>query len=213
MKTLSIIVVVFIVSFNCWAKPVSVKVLALFSNKALMLIDGERHLMKQGSVVQGITLISATGRGAVVRFENGKQQTLDINQSIRSSYRKPVNNRLKVFSNSKGMFLVDGKINGKSTRFLVDTGATFIAMSSQEADKLGLVYELGDRGYVQTASDVAPVWRIKLDRVKVGNISVSQVDAVVLEGDKPQPVLLGMSFLQHLKLQRNGAAMVMEQKY
>ena len=60
---------------------------------------------------------------------------------------------------------------------------------------------------------LVPVWNIMLDNVKVGGITVPQVEAVVLNGDQPRTVLLGMSFLKHLKLQRNGSAMVLEQKY
>lgn len=213
MKQISFFLFVLVFSLHCWADTPSVKVLGLFTGKALLLIEGERHLMKKGDVIEGITLLSATGRGAVIRFENGKQQTLGLNQSIRSAYRKPVKNKLRVYADSMGMFLIDGKINGKPTRFLIDTGATTIAMSSREADKLGLAYETGAKSMVRTASEVVPVWNIRLDRVTVGKITVPQVDAAVLEGDNPQNVLLGMSFLQHLKLQRNGAAMIIEQKY
>ena len=106
-----------------------------------------------------------------------------------------------------------GKINNRNTQFLLDTGATFISISSSEADKLRLNYKSARKGVVQTASDIVPVWHIKLDNVKVGGISVANVDAVVLEGTNPKPILLGMSFLKHVKMQRNGAAMLIEQKY
>jgi len=78
---------------------------------------------------------------------------------------------------------------------------------------LNLDYKKGRRGLVQTASETVPVWHLKLDQVKVGGISVANVEAVVLPGNNPPQALLGMSFLRHVKLQRNGSAMTIEQKY
>lgn len=191
----------------------SVKVVALFNNKALLVINGQQKLMSKNETVDGVTLLSSSSRGAEIRFSDGQQQVLKLNQSISHGFRKTNNKKLTLYANNYGMFMLAGKINGQPTRFLLDTGATYIAMSQTEADKLGLAYESAPRNMIQTASEVVPVWNIKLDRVKVGDISVPNVDAVVLEGDQPNQVLLGMSFLQHVKLQRNGAAMILEKKY
>jgi len=191
----------------------SVKVIALFSNKAMLMINGKNIIMKKGDTIKGVTLISANGRGAVVRLVNGTEKKLGINQSIHQAYKKPDKSKMTVYSDRAGMFLMPGKINNRNTKFLLDTGATFISISSLEADKLRLNYKSARKGVVQTASDVVPVWHIKLDNVKVGGISVANVDAVVLEGVNPKPILLGMSFLKHVKMQRNGAAMLIEQKY
>jgi len=201
-----------IMSFNVMADA-SVKVLALFSGKALMQINGEQKFMKQGETFKDVTLVSSSGRGAVVRIKQGKPFTLGINQSISHGFKKADNKKLTIYADRAGMFQLNGKINGNPTRFLLDTGATYIALSQTTADQLGIGYETSQQGLIQTASEVVPVWNIKLDSVKVGAISVPQVDAVVLQGDRPRTVLLGMSFLQHVKLQRNGAAMVLEKKY
>jgi len=110
---------------------------------------------------------------------NGKPVTLKLNASVRHGFRKPVRSRLTVYSDPNGMFRLRGRINGRPTRFLLDTGATFIALSSAEAERLQLPYKTG--------------------RVGMGN--------------QPATTLLGMSFLEHVKLQRNGAVLVLEQKY
>ena len=195
------------------AEDVAIKVLALFSGKAYLQVNGEQKIIKQGESLQDVTLVSASGRGAVVRLKNGKELKLGLNQSIQHGFKKAEKNKLTVYADRMGMFSMTGKINGQPTAFLLDTGATYIALSEAEADRLGIAYETGYKGVVQTASEVVPVWNIKLDNVKVGDISVSQVDAVVLKGNNPRTALLGMSFLKHIKLQRNGAAMVLEQKY
>lgn len=178
-----------------------------------MLINGERKIMSKGERVQGVTLVSSSGRGAIVKLADGTRKELSLNQSISSAFKKTDRNKHTIYADRAGMFRLNGEINGKNTRFLLDTGATYIALSEVEADRMGLIYENGRKSLIQTASTVVPVWNILLDSVTVGDISVSQVEAVVLQGNQPQPALLGMSFLQHVKLERDGVSMVLRQKY
>ncbi len=198
---------------SLWAAPDSVKAVALFADKAMLAIDGENVLLKKGEMRKGVTLISASGRGAVIRIGKGKPATLKLNASVRHGFRKPVRSRLTVYSDPNGMFRLRGRINGRPTRFLLDTGATFVALSSAEAERLQLPYKTGRVGVIQTANSSVPVWHIRLSSVTVGDIEVPNVEAVVLRGSQPATTLLGMSFLEHLKMQRNGAALVLEQKY
>lgn len=214
MRYIYLLFCLLLLSLNSFAATgPSVKVLGLFTDKALMLVNGERKLLKKGETLHGITLISASGRGAVVRFKDGAQKKLTLNQSISHAFKKPTIGKHTIYADRSGMFRLDGEINGTGTRFLLDTGATFIAMSEVEADRIGLVYENAKQSLIQTANTVVPVWNVMLDNVRVGDISVSQVQAVILQGNQPQPALLGMSFLQHVKLERNGASMVLQQKY
>jgi aspartyl protease family protein len=204
--------------FSLLIKPVaaqqnSVKVVALFNNKALLMVNGEQKLVRKGEVFNGVELLSSTSRGALIGFSDGKQKMLNINQSISQGFIKPDKSKVTVYANQSGMFMIQGKINGHTTNFLLDTGATTVAISQTDADKLGLPYESSQRKYVSTASEIVPVWSIKLDHVTVGDIGVANVDAVVLEGSQPHTPLLGMTFLQHLKLKRNGSMMTLEQKY
>ena len=213
MNKLLLFSLLLIASLNLAQASDSVRVLALFSDKALVNINGKQQIIKKGQVIDGIKLISASGRGAVLQFSDGEQKTLGINQSISSSFKKPERKKLRVYSNNQGMFLVNGAINGKATRFLIDTGASHIAISSAEADRLGLDYKNAPTGRVQTASEEVPAWNITLDRVKVGSIDMPQVAAVVLRGDRPRHILLGMTFLEHLNMQRQGTAMILEKKF
>jgi len=118
-----------------------------------------------------------------------------------------------VYADRSGMFRLEGKINGKTTQFLLDTGATHVAISEVEADRLGLAYENGSQSLVSTANGVVTAWNMKLDSVSVGGINVPQVDASIVPGSSPRVALLGMSFLKHVTLQRDGAAMVLQQKF
>ncbi|MDJ0882347.1 MAG: retropepsin-like aspartic protease [Gammaproteobacteria bacterium] len=213
MNRYLLIATLLLVSLGVSAEDIAIRVMALFSGKVYLQVNGEQKIVKQGESFKGVTLVSASGRGAVVRLKDGKELKLGLNQSIQHGFKKAEKNKLTVYPDRMGMFSLSGKINGQPTFFLLDTGATSIAISEVEADRLGIAYESGRKGKVQTASEVVPVWNIKLDNVKVGDISVSQVDAVVLKGNNPRTALLGMSFLKHINLQRNGTSMVLEQKY
>ena len=195
------------------AAEVQVKVIALFTDKAMLQIDGQRKIVETGETFAGVLLESASGRGAVVVVD-GKRLQLGLNQSaIASSYKKPERSSLKIFADAAGVYTVEGKINGKRTRFVVDTGATNVTISGKKASQLDIDYRKGRKGSLQTATAVVPSWNIRLDSVSVGGIRVSNVEATVVEGDQPVDVLLGNSFLRHTVMQKAGSAMELKKRF
>jgi len=195
-----------------YAGDIDIKVLGLFTNKVLLEIEGEQKLLGKGETFSGVTLISATARGAVVSI-HGEEKKLGLNQSIGSNYKKPDRAKSIIYPDKQGMYYVKGKINGLSLRFLIDTGATYLTMSGQQATLIGIDYRQGVRGFVNTASATVPVWQIVLDRVSVGDISVPNVEATVIEGSRPHDALLGNSFLKFTQLQRMGSVMELRKRY
>ena len=189
-----------------------VKVIALFSGKAMLQIDGQRKIVAAGETFEGVTLKSATGRGAVVVID-GEEIELGLNRSIAGNFKKPERTTLKIYPDSIGMYFADGKINGHATRFLVDTGATFVTMSGRHARSLDIDYTRGMHGVAETASAVVPVWRIQLDSVTVGGITVRNVAASVIVGDQPTDVLLGNSFLEHTHMQKAGSVLELKKRF
>ena len=109
---------------------------------------------------------------------------------------------------------MNGSINGQSVQFLVDTGANAVAMNELDARKLGLQYRIdGQESQVVTASGVSKSWTVKLDSVKVGEIQVANVDAVVVQGGFPTQVLLGMSYLNSVRMQEQNSTLMLEKKF
>ena len=104
-------------------------------------------------------------------------------------------------------------INGVSVRFLVDTGATTVAMNSRDAARIGIDYRNAQRLVVSTANGVVEVRGVKLDRVQLGGITLTNVEAVVHNGDSPAIVLIGMSVLNRLEMKRDGGLMTLVQRY
>ena len=190
------------------------EVQALFSNKAVLMIDGKRHILAVGeSSPEGVKVISANSRGAVLEVD-GQQKQYNMGQAtVSTTFTKRKTQKETIFINSGGMFMTFGNINGRSVRFLVDTGASAISMNSAQAKQLGIRYDkIGIRAGVSTASGFADAYRVRLKSVTVGNITETNVKAFVIDGNHPGPILLGMTFLGRLSIEHSGNSMTLLQK-
>ncbi len=206
----------FLFLLACFATPgvyaTSVKVIGLFTDKALLQIDSEQKLLTKGETFAGVTLISASGRGAVISID-GETRKLGLNQRIQGNYKKPDKSISKIYPDFQGMYYIAGRINGRPVRFLVDTGATYVTMSGARATDIGIDYRKGVKSFAHTAAATVPVWKVKLDSVTIGGIKVPNVDATIIEGSQPHVALLGNSFLKYTRLQKIGNVMEIEKKF
>jgi aspartyl protease family protein len=213
-KRLALTLASLILATGVLADEPRVRVLALFPNKAMLEIDGRERLLRAGQASpEGVTLVSADQHEAVVEV-GGRREALTFGTSVGGSFATPETREVKIYRNTKGAFTTAGSINGRPVDFMVDTGATAIAMSATEARRLGIFYRLdGAPVGVTTASGTVPGHRVTLDRVAVGDITVRNVDALVIPGDLPEQVLLGMTFLNRVDLRQEGVEMVLRTKY
>ena len=191
-----------------------ITVVGLFKDTAIVVIDGSRRLLRSGDTSpEGITLISATSKEAVLEID-GEQQRYSLSGQIGSSYAKPSQVKVRIWPTPNNMYHVLGSINGYPVDFVVDTGATLVSMSGREAKRLGIDFRVtGRRGQSTTASGVAEIFLVTLDRVKVGDIELRNVRGAVHDGDFPPATLLGMSFLSRLKMRQDGQVLELELKY
>lgn len=191
-----------------------IEVQGLFANKAVLMIDGNRHIVAVGEVSpEGVKVISADSRGAVLEVE-GQEKHYDLgNTVVSTAFVKPKTQKETIYINSAGMYLTYGNINGRSVRFLVDTGASAIAMNAEQARELGIKYDLiGEPAGVSTASGFEKAYRVRLKSVSVGKITQTNVEALVIDGNHPGPILLGMTFLGQLNVEHAGNAMTLIQQ-
>ena len=196
-----------------WATDVSV--IGLFPGKAVVVIDGgaPRVLSAGQQAVGGVTLVS-TDRETATLLIDGQKKTLKIGQhqggpaSSASSAQSAT-----LTADAQGHFVVEGQINGGTVRFLVDTGATSVSLSSADANRLGIDYRKGQPGLMGTANGAAMAYKVRLDSVRVGDIVVANVEAAVLEGNQMPFALLGMSFLNRMDMRRVGQTMVLTKRF
>jgi len=107
-----------------------------------------------------------------------------------------------------GHYTVDGQINGQAVNFLVDTGATDVAIPESMARALGL--DFGPRVQVMTAAGPSKAWMTRLNQVSIGGISRRDVRATITSGEF-NGVLLGMSFLRYYSLQQQDGKLVIRE--
>ena len=206
------LIIIYSLSLNAYAVE-NIEVQALMGGMVVVLIDGERATIKKNQTSShGLKLISSTTSSAVIEF-NGKQNTYKIGTSISTVYSERESISEQIIIDNYGMFKSYGSINGQSIRLLIDTGATSVAMSAKQARKLGIQYRLkGKPITTSTASGLAKGWRVKLKNVRLGKLVEHNIDGVVLEGDYPSEVLLGMSFLNKMRVEKVLNKMIITQK-
>ena len=211
MKTFLQTIMLMMLAVQANAEVKRIVVQALFTGKVMVSIDGQRRVLSVGKPSpEGVVLISANSNGAVLEV-NGKQNTYLLGSEVGTNFSPITEMVEQVFPDSMGMYTTVGSINGLPVSFLVDTGATLIAMNEQQAKRLGIDFRLtGKVTRVATASDIKRAYQVKLKTVKLGKIMLRNVDAVVMEGPQPDMTLLGMSFLGRLKMENNGKAMVLK---
>ena len=210
LSSLSCFILLFQSTVNAFEK---LEVQGLFSNKAVLFIDGKRHILAVGKTSpEGVKVVSVNRSGAVLEIE-GKQKSYNLGSAVSTSFAKRKSQKETIYVNSAGMYATFGNINGRSVRFLVDTGATAIAMNTDQAKRLGIRYEkVGIPAGVSTASGFEKAYRVRLKSVTVGGITETNVDAMVIDGNHPGPILLGMTFLGRLSVEHSGNAMTLLQK-
>ncbi|MCU7904490.1 MAG: TIGR02281 family clan AA aspartic protease [Candidatus Thiodiazotropha sp. (ex Epidulcina cf. delphinae)] len=158
-------------------------------------------------------LISATSKEAVIELD-GERRVYPLGGHITTRFSTPEHLTAKVWRDQAGAYATVGTINGLTVNFLVDTGATAVAMHANQAKRLGISYRIeGKPIYVNTANGTTPAYEVTLDRVQVGDITLRRIRGFVIDSIGPGRVLLGMSFLKRVKMENRGEVLLLERKF
>ena len=163
-----------------------------------------------GETVGSVTLLSADSDRAELRVD-GVTRTLPLVAQRGSVAHLPSMDSVTLLADHRGHFVTEGAINGRSVRMLVDTGASLTTLSRAEADRIGVRYRGAARSRVSTANGIAEGWRISLSSVRIGKVTLRNVDAMVLDTNL-DVALLGMSFLNSFDLERQGGKLVLRRR-
>ena len=195
------------------AAATQITVTGLFPNKAVVQIDGGtlQTLSVGQKTSTGVTLLSVDRDSATFDIQ-GKRATLKMGQQRAPSSTTSAAS-VVLSADTRGHFVTDGQINGVPIRFIVDTGATVVSIPAGEARRMALDFRKGQMVTINTANGTTAAYRIKLDTVRVGDVSVNNVDAVVMEAASLQAALLGMSFLSRMNMKREGDTMTLTKRY
>lgn len=188
------------------------QVTMLAKDSALIVIDGKQRMLRAGATSpEGVKLIAADGQQAVVDID-GKRATLKLNRQISTQFKQSEKSEVRIASSRGGHYITPGRINGMPVEFMVDTGASIIAMNYIQAEKLGIDYRAGKPITVNTANGVAKAYKIVLNRVSVGDIELNQLSAAVSTTESPTIILLGNSYLSNVDMLVDNGVLVLKEK-
>ena len=196
----------------------SVALSGVLGSKALLVIDGGTpRALAAGESLQDVHVLQVSGDTAEVEIK-GRRQTLRLGEAPISLGGRgaaagdpALGRRVVLKADNRGHFIERGQINGKTMVYMVDTGASSVAIGRSDAERMGLPFLKGQPVMMRTANGDAQGWRLRLDSVRVGDVEVFGVDAVVAPLPMPY-VLLGNSFLAHVQMTRQGSEMVLERR-
>lgn len=192
-----------------WA--VEVGVVGLFPGKAVLVIDGGApRTIAVGTRIGEVRLVAVEQDSATVEI-GGKRQRLAIGQHAYSGGGDSAQT-VSLTADGRGHFLTTGTVNGATVRFMVDTGATGVALGASDARRANVSIRNGRPIMVQTANGVTQAWLVKLGSVRVGDVTLHDVDGTVHQHDMPV-ALLGMSFLNRMEMKRDGETLTLRKRY
>lgn len=181
----------------------------ILGGKALLVVNGSAPRgVAPGESHMGVQVVSVGREDAVVDSAGGRR-SLRLGEAPVRVGGSGTGQRVVLKADARGHFVSSGQINGRIMQYMVDTGASTIAIGRPDAERMGLKFEeQGQSVRMNTANGVAQGWRMRLDSVRVGDVELRGVDAIVT----PQPmpyVLLGNSFLREFEMSRNGDEMML----
>lgn len=189
-----------------------IKVVGLFKDKAVIIIDGKQRVLRKNTTSpEGVTLISANSNEAILEVD-GEQKSYTLGNQVSIKFSETEPGRTVSIAPTNDLYLVNGSINDFQVQFLVDTGASSVAMNRQTAKRLGLNFRMdGQEGLSETASGYSKIYVVNLEKVTVGDIVLEDVEGVVHDSEFPRIILLGNSFLSKVHLRREGQLLLLEQ--
>jgi aspartyl protease family protein len=195
------------------ARATEVGVVGLFPGKAVLVIDGGNpRTLSVGAKAGDVKLIGVDKEAATLEFDGGRHR-LTIGQHAYSGAESgKAGQSVTLTADARGHFSTVGTVNGATVRFLVDTGASMVSLGASDARRANIDIRNGEPGMAMTANGPTRVWKVKLNTIKVGDITMNEVDASVHAIDLPV-ALLGMSFLNRMEMKRDGETMTLRKRY
>ncbi len=170
--------------------------------------DEAREQKRMGMTMQVLAWLVFLVLG-VVYFSDVLERQFNPNQSLETRHSPSGAVEVALQRNRFGHYVTSGQINGEPVTFLLDTGATGVAVPVAVARRLGL--DPGPAFSTQTANGMSVSYATRLDRVSVGGIELRDVRASITPGLTTDEILLGMSFLKHIEFTQRGDQLILRQ--
>ena len=190
-----------------------IKVLGLFKNMAVLMINDQRTVLHVGDKQQGnLRLLAANSEKGLFEIKGKRiELSLSENEGIRTDLPVSTDHEAQLISNG-GLYAVTGAINDQLADFVVDTGASYVTMSPQQAQLLHLDYSSARKVMMNTANGKATAHVFTIKSVRIGGIELHDVEGAVMSDLSSSKILLGMSFLNQVDMKHGPGLMVLKQR-
>lgn len=194
------------------AQAQSVALAGVLGQRALLVVDGAGpRSVAIGETWRGVKLLALQGEQAELDIA-GRRTSVRLGGSPVDLGGGTASRRIVLQADSRGHYTGQGRINGQLVQFMVDTGASTVALSASEAERLGLAYRSGRPVRLATANGNTQGWAVRLDSLRLGAAELTELEAVVVPQAMPY-VLLGNNVLARFQMSRGPEQMVLEQRY
>jgi len=195
---------------------IDVVVMAIFGDMVIIKVDGTKHKLRVGDKTPEGILLSEIDYDTIILKKGNKKSRHKLGGQVSFGKeggrgRTPKKDQIAKIWPQGDMYVTHGYINKFAVTFMVDTGATWIALSQDLAKRMGINYFKGEVGYAGTASGTTAIHKIKLNTVRVGDIVMHNVEAAVIPNLSGH-VLLGNSFLKYCEMTRTKQVMILKKK-
>lgn len=200
--------------FPALGRATDVRVVAVTPGQSVdVVIGGGTPLTVQvgETTPEGVKVLRVDRASAVLRVD-GVTKTFPLVADHGALSGGEEHGTIMLAADGHGQFFASGAVNGRPMNFVVDTGATLTTLSRADAQRIGVDYRRGAPMKSMTANGVVNGWRVSLDSVRVGDATLRNVDALVVDTDVLPIALLGMSFLGRFDMQRQGPTLVLRRR-
>ena len=172
------------------------------------MTPADREHKRMGTTMQALAWIVFMGL-LVAYFSDLLQDRHNPNRTLETRFGDGGVREVVLQRNRAGHYVTSGEINGQPVVFMLDTGATGVAIPDHVARRIGI--PRGRPVQTQTANGIATSYAARLDSVSVGGIELNDVAAGITPGLRTEEVLLGMSFLRYIEFSQRGDTLILRQ--
>jgi aspartyl protease family protein len=216
-QTIAALLIVSTVS-TAYAQAIDLQGILPGGKAVVSVAGGAPKIVQSGALVDGAKIITVEANSILVEAA-GKKFRIELGAgpmrlpaaSTGSSDGSGAG-RVVLTADSRGHYVTTGFVNNKPQQFLVDTGASIVALSKADALRLGLNLANGRTVQANTANGRAYGTAIRIDSLRIGEITVNNVETWVLD-DLAGPALLGMTFLSRTAMQQEGGSLTLVKRY
>ena len=195
----------------------AVELAGVFGKRAVLVVNGgnPQTLSIGQRSREGIRLLDISNPTVTIEVSGERRQVRLGDAPVRiadTTVTSAGSALLRLVPDARGHYWTQGLVNGASLRFMIDTGATYVAISAEEAKRAGIDYRRGQQIVMNTANGQSAAWLVILHRISIGGIVMHGVQASIHEQGLPV-ALLGMSFRNRLDMRREAGDLVLTKRY